>query len=294
MRKKTVEEFIKDSINKHGDIYVYSKVDYKNNKTKVKIICKEHGEFEQRPDDHLNGHGCSKCVKKHKKDLEEFVKESVEKHGNLYEYSLVSYKNIHSKVSIMCKKHGVFYQVAHNHLQGQGCPKCYGNKKLKNDDILEKFKEEHKDKYDYSLVNYHNNRTKVEIICKTHGIFKQNVKNHIQGQGCPKCKNIISKPEIELQNFIKCLDFDIISNNRKILNGKELDIYIPSLNKAIEFNGKYWHYGRNFIPGKHALKSNLCREKGIKLLHIREDLWIKDKEKMKNIIKEFLEKKYII
>lgn len=79
-----------------------------------------------------------------------------------------------------------------------------------------------------------------------------------------------------------------------VIKRKEIDIYIPELNKAIEFNGEWWHYGRNFIPGKHALKSNLCREKGIKLLHIREDLWIKDKEKMKNIIKEFLEKKYII
>ena len=104
----------------------------------------------------------------------------------------------------------------------------------------------------------------------------------------PKCKNIISKPETEVQEFLKEFKYNFETNNRKLLNGKELDIYIPSLNKAIEFNGKYWHYNENFTPGKHSNKSNLCREKGIKLLHIREDLWLKNKEKMKQVVVKFL------
>lgn len=61
------------------------------------------------------------------------------------------------------------------------------------------------------------------------------------------------------------------------------------IKKSKEFHGEYWHYSnRFFIPGKHAIKSNLCREKGIKLLHLREDLWVKNPEKMKKIIIKFL------
>ena len=117
----------------------------------------------------------------------------------------------------------------------------------------------------------------------------QKANNHLNGKGCPKCKYIISKPEIEIQEYIKNLGFEILTNNRNIIKPKELDIYIPELKKAIEFNGEYWHYSKkHFIPGEHGLKSNLCRKKGIKLLHIRENLWIKNKEKMKKSIEKFL------
>lgn len=67
-----------------------------------------------------------------------------------------------------------------------------------------------------------------------------------------------------------------------------------SLNKEIEFNGLYWHYikdaGKAKPKGYHALKSNLCRQKGIKLLHLREDLWLNKKEYMKEVIIKFLER----
>ena len=91
---------------------------------------------------------------------------------------------------------------------------------------------------------------------------------------------------------MKELGYNIQTNKRGIIGRKELDIYIPSLKKAIEFNGKYWHYSqKHFIAGKHAHKSNLCKEVGIKLLHVREDLWIKDSEKMKEIILIFIKQK---
>ena len=74
------------------------------------------------------------------------------------------------------------------------------------------------------------------------------------------------------------------------MNGKELDIYIPSLNKAIEFNGTYWHYHPdNFIPERHGNKSKLCKKLNISLLHLRQDLWLKDKQKMKKVIHKFLD-----
>jgi hypothetical protein len=59
--RKTTEQFIENSIKIHGDTYDYSKVEYVSNKVKVCIICKEHGDFLQTPNDHIGGHGCRKC-----------------------------------------------------------------------------------------------------------------------------------------------------------------------------------------------------------------------------------------
>ena len=62
-KRKTTEQFIKEAKLIHGNKYDYSLVEYKNNSTKVKIICKAHGMFEQRPSDHLNNHGCKKMCR---------------------------------------------------------------------------------------------------------------------------------------------------------------------------------------------------------------------------------------
>ena len=63
MAKLTTEEFIAKAKAVHGNRYDYSKVVYVNTQTKVCIICKEHGEFWQKPKNHLCGNGCVKCSK---------------------------------------------------------------------------------------------------------------------------------------------------------------------------------------------------------------------------------------
>ena len=121
------EIFIEKAISKNGDIYDYSKVEYINSKSKVIIICKEHGDFYQRPNNHLKGQNCPICginsriIKRTKKD---WLAEFISIHGNRYDYSYVSYIHTHKKVNIICKEHGDFYQTPRMHLSGQGCPKC--------------------------------------------------------------------------------------------------------------------------------------------------------------------------
>ena len=126
----TTEEFIKRAKEVHGDKYDYSKVEYKGARKRVKIICPEHGEFEQLPFDHLDGHGCRKCFNEYKcgkgrqLTTEEFIKRAKEIHGDKYDYSKVNYiKNI-EKVCIICPEHGEFLQAPFKHLQHQGCPTC--------------------------------------------------------------------------------------------------------------------------------------------------------------------------
>lgn len=71
--------------------------------------------------------------------------------------------------------------------------------------FAEKAKKVHKDKYDYSLVNYTNNKIKVKIICPIHGVFEQTPNNHLRGQGCPKCKglNLADRQKLNTKRFIR-------------------------------------------------------------------------------------------
>ena len=228
---------------------------------------------------------------------EEFINKAILKHGDIFDYDKVDYISHKKEVEIFCKKHGYFKIIANNLLNGRGCQKCgkiknHINLKTNNEEYIERCNKIHDYKYDYSLTKYINQKIKIKIICPIHGLFEQYPNNHVRGNGCRKCYKTISKGEIEVSNFIKEIGYNTQTGNRKLISPFEIDIYIPLLKKGIEFNGEYWHYdNRNKNKkksGYHAMKSNLCRKKGIKLLHIREDLWIKDKEKMKKVIEKFL------
>lgn len=139
MKKLTTEQFIKRAKEVHEDKYDYSLVEYVNAKTKVKIICPEHGIFEQLPSHHIRGRGCRDCgnerqTNKRTLTTQKFIEKSVKKHGNKYNYSKSLYINAKSKVDIICPIHGEFQQLAFEHYNGQGCPKC-GNKRV-SDNII--------------------------------------------------------------------------------------------------------------------------------------------------------------
>ncbi len=125
----STQDFVAKAKNIHGDKYNYSKVGYINAHTKVCIICPEHGEFWQQPNNHLTGKGCPDCsMMKHKlertKHISDFIKEATEVHQGKYDYSKVEYKNTHAKVCIICPEHGEFWQTPEHHLLGYGCSKC--------------------------------------------------------------------------------------------------------------------------------------------------------------------------
>ncbi len=171
--KYSNKEFISKAKNvqeKFGRNYNYSLVDYKGNKIKVKIICDEHGVFEQKPNSHLLGIGCDKCgkiemAKKKSLKKEEIIKRMTKNHKiNAYDYSLVDYKTIDTKVKIICNQcKSIFKQTPNAHInQKQGCPKCKSSKGeneirsylQKNNIEFEEqkyFKELGKSRYDFFL-----------------------------------------------------------------------------------------------------------------------------------------------
>lgn len=291
-RWKTKEQVLKEFTCVHGDLYDYSKFEYIGTKKKSCIICKKcNKEFWQTPDNHKSKkQGCPYCNGNNKLTNKEYIIKASLVHNNKYKYPNLLYINTKEKIAIECPIHGEFEQIALIHLyQKRGCPKCAGNHKYSNNEFIEECVKIRGNEYDYTNTKYINSKTQIIITCKKHGNFKCTPNNFLRGTGCPKCNNIVSKPEIEVQNFVKYLGYNILTNKRNIINPKELDIYIPELQKAIEFNGTYYHYGSKFIPRKHSEKSNLCKELGIRLLHVREDLWKSKKEHMKQVIQKFLE-----
>ena len=196
-RKKSIEQFIKESRTVHGDKYDYSKVEYYNIDKKVCIICPEHGEFWQTPYHHLNGCGCPKCVGQGK-TTEDVVEEFKKIHGDKYDYSKVEYTNSLKKVCIICPEHGEFWQSPTNHLNGCGCPKCSNVKHKTTNEFIKESRTVHGDKYDYSKVEYVNAHTKVCIICPEHGEFWQTPNKHLLGHKCPKCSESIIEKEIRV------------------------------------------------------------------------------------------------
>ena len=299
-KKLTTEEFIEKAKKIHGDEYNYQSVDYENSHSKIKIECSIHGKFEQKPYVHLQGQGCPKCryIKSSEKLTISFDKirnRFNEIHNCKYDYSKVDYKNTKIKVEIICPIHGSFWQVPYEHSKGSGCPKCYSEERnLKNrytlDQTLLLFGKVHKGKYDYGNMDYINSKTKVKITCPKHGIFEQRPNNHILGEGCPKCVNKVSKAEQELYDFIKTFKEDAEQSNRKLIKPYELDIYIPSLNLAFEYNGEYWHSEKFKDKDHRQHKTDLCILKNITLIHIEEKDWKKDKEQIKNNIKTLINK----
>ena len=122
----------------------------------------------------------------------QFIERSKKKYGDKFDYSKTEYINSSTKICIICPEHGEFWQLPSSHFKGRGCPFCSKELKIKNItystfEFIEKARQTHGSKYDYSKVEYTKCRTKVCIICPEHGEFWQKPTNHLNGCGCPKC-----------------------------------------------------------------------------------------------------------
>lgn len=305
-KKKTTEEFIKESKKVHGDKYDYSKVEYSNNITKVCIVCPIHGEFWQIPKQHLRGQGCPKCgLFKNKKNndgatkprgkcysKDEFVSILRKIYGDTYEYSKVEYKNRSSKVTLICKQHGEFTKSATDLMNKKtGCPLCNRERnaeknKLGKEKFIEKANNVFHGLYDYSNVVYVNNSTKVEIQCKKHGSFMCTPQNHLHGRGCPICKSETYVYEDRLYNFLKTFidENDIVRQYRTnwLSNNKSLDFFIPKYNLCIEHQGSQHYYLTRYKEDNEEKldkriqndieKYNECVDNGVRVLYFTYEL----------------------
>lgn len=304
-KKKTTEQFIEESKKIHGNKYDYSKVEYKNNRTKVCIVCSKHGEFWQTPKQHLRGQGCPECGKfitsKNKTRIkprgkkytkEEFITKLKEIYGETYDYSNVEYINRDSKIKLVCKKHGDFIKSATDLINKKtGCPFCNREKnaeknRLGKNKFIEKANNIFHGLYKYDNVVYVNNSTKVEIGCKKHGYFLCTPHNHLKGRGCPICKSEKYVYEDRLYNFLKTIfhEEDIIRQYRSewLTNNKSLDFFIPKYNLCIEHQGSQHYFTTRYDEDNDDKlkkriendidKYNECISNGINVLYFTYEL----------------------
>lgn len=226
---------------------------YKNAHTKVKVICLIHGEFFVSINNHIyNGRGCPVCgdekqAKAMSYSTEEFIKLSLDIHGQKYDYSKVIYVKGKAYVKIICRVHGVFEQLATGHLRGKGCFDCYHDSTAtfpmhSLEEFLIKAKEKHGNSYDYTNSIFTGLSALISIKCHKHGIFTQEASSHLRGSGCWQCsKKCTSKKEqlwLDLYNVKKeNRQFKIKIKNKNI----KADGFDPITNTIYEFNGDFWH-----------------------------------------------------
>ena len=280
--------FIEEAKKVHGDRYDYSNVKYVNNKTKVCIICPQHGEFWQTPINHLNGQGCRKCsIEKQKITKSEFIEKAKKVHGNKYDYSKVKFNNNKEKICIICPEHGEFWQRLNSHLNGAKCPSCGQKQRIKTiretrgitqEEFINRAKKVHGDRYDYSKVKYVNIDTKVCIICPEHGEFWQTPYAHLIGQGCPMCNESHLERDIRMLLNENSINFIQRATKQDIpwIGRQHLDFYLPDYNIAIECQGEQHFKPIEVFGGKEEhnktkrndeKKKKLCEENNIKLLY---------------------------
>lgn len=186
--RPSTDEVIELFKNSHGNKYDYSQVKYKNQRTKVTIVCLAHGPFDQMPNCHKLGKGCPECSGSRRHTTNDAIEHFKATHGDRYNYSKVAYTNNRTNVTIICPVHGEFSQTPANHKQGNGCPKCALKYRPSTEEAIEQFRAVHGSRYDYSKVEYKNNKEKITIICPKHGKFMQTPSNHKCGNKCPKCQ----------------------------------------------------------------------------------------------------------
>jgi hypothetical protein len=338
MKKKTLNEFLKQANDIHHSFYDYSRVSYIECKSKVVIVCPIHGEFFQTPEKHLNGRGCKLCgIEKSKKTI-------LEKYGVDNVFKSKEIKDKIKKTNI--KKYGVKSPIQNKDIREKiektnikrfGCKNVFSNREIMGNALnkrdykssFEKSKKTCLKKYgvdNYFKSDLSKNKLKtykkeqivngifdgIRLKNKVIPLFKEedyiDVQSKYRFKCCtcdndfidnlddgklPRCPNcfpyiINSKFEYEILDFLKTVtNKEIVRGNRKLLNGLELDFYIPELKLAIEFDGLYYH--SEITGGKdknyHLNKLNICETLGIKLIHIFEDEW----RYKKNIVKSRLQ-----
>jgi len=258
-REKARNKFFVKARSKHGDTYIYDKVDFRGSNVKVIIICRIHGEFEQTPDCHTqkNGKGCPTCgiIKRSKtatKEHDAWMIEVRAVHGDVYLYS-EDYVRGDLPITIVCRRHGEFPQRAEHHKNGSGCPDCgykaaSKKKLLDNDVFISNCDQRFPGAFSYSKTAYTGSTNAIIVTCNNCGTDSVKLASRHYGHGsCPTCADkskgeamileILQKrgikfmPEFRFPGSLRRYDFIIFASD---------EISKPCL---LEFDGKQ-HFER--------------------------------------------------
>ena len=163
-----------------------------------------------------------------------------------------------------------------NRNNGNGCPYCSGRYAVKGENDLQTVNPILADEWNYEKNNgllpqdiMANSNISVWWKCSKGHEWQATIANRNNGNGCPICNSErkTSFPEYALAYYLQQSGLEVIHSYRG--QGYELDVYIPALRIAIEYDGGYWHKHR---IQKDLEKNHKCKKDGIKLYRIREGL----------------------
>ena len=280
------EEIIKRITEKFGYKYQVKETFIKKEATWITVICKEHGEFQVRAVSFIkNSVGCKKCADSSTGELKRLTQAEVidkleKKYPNKFDYSLVEFKNIRTAIKLRCIEHKNIFEMTVKDLLNKAviyaCPECSPLKPLTFEEFDEVASSITADRYIFIEDTYKGLSKEVSACCKEHKIiFKVWADSVLKfGSGCPLCENSHRGGSWAQRNIAEALsdsDINFLYNDRKTLEGKEIDIHLPEHNLGIEYNGLYWHSEecKDVKDAKwHMLNKQLMgREKEIFIAH---------------------------
>jgi hypothetical protein len=249
--------------------------EYVSSRTKYQWVCAEGHVWEARFNDIRKGHWCNKCHMMQKEKHLDFLHALASKYGGL----CLSHEYVDSKTKYQwqCKEGHVWAAKANDVQQSSWCPECAGCKKH---DIAWLHELAANNGGKCLSVEYVNVSTKYQWQCSEGHVWKAEARNVQRKRWCPFCFNRHSKAELRLYEFVKKSFPDAINGQMGLLKSKgfELDIYIPSINKAIEYDGAFWHKSEWAVgkgkPEIDARKGQQCLDAGIELLRVDEDEYL--------------------
>lgn len=182
------------------------------------------------------------------------------------------------KVSWKCSQDHIWDSSVANRVRGKGCGYCSGRYPIPGEtDLATTDPDIYSEMLEPALVTRKANKV-VTWVCPKGHEWDAYVYSRTQGSGCPVCSGgNISKLETDLSEKLKEIYPGVVLTSDKTqIKPLELDIYFPDLNVAVEFNGMYFHSEKFKPRDYHRNKLRLCQEKGIKLIQIWEDDYLKN------------------
>lgn len=299
-------QYVKEEINKFEEITLLSKEkDYKSSTKLLEFKCSCNKIFNRsfyklKMQTHKC---CSSCAKKrssqnkiknYKFSVKKIKKYVASKGSKFISNKWKGYKTKHTFKCIICNK---TYQTTLCRFKQGGkyyCPTCgikiRNQKKVKYNfkEVQKKIKQNRSKLISTKYINSYKSLIIECQKCKKH--YKQSFSG-FQGSITKMCGNCskgmqTSTQELEIQEFLKQHNIKFIANDREIIKPRELDIYIPDKNIAIEYDSLYWHsIQMNGNKNYHLEKTKACENKEIQLIHIFENEWLFDRKKIESILK---------
>ena len=276
--------FVERARTVHDSKYTYVNITLPDGvHSKVQIVCPVHGQFEQKANDHLRGCGCFKCRSNYPKTPDIIVDESRSVHGDKFTYDTSTIRGMMNKMLVTCTTcECTFFQTPNDHIKHQaGCPQCAGRAVVTTPIFIQRAKELHGDRYDYSLVECKGVHKKVIIRCSEHGDFAQTPRHHLYGQGCPSCR--MSAGEHITHAWLKRHNVEFVYQHRfpdcvsSTSRQLPFDFWLPASNVLVEVDGEQHHkpnrlFNRTMsferIQKHDSIKNDYAARNGITLIRL--------------------------